>query len=119
MSLVRVARVLAVIAIVILLTLMIGPFGAAEAGAGISDKVGHVVAFWIIAGALAVLAPRWSLERIALVALTIGVGVEIVQGFVGRDADVLDVAADMVGIALACLTLAIMPTTRFRPKARA
>lgn len=119
MSLVHVARFLAVVAIAILLTLMIGPFGAAEAGVGISDKIGHVAAFWIIAGALAVLAPGWNLERLALVALIIGVGVEIVQGFVGRDADVLDVAADMVGIALACLTLAVMPSTRFRPKARA
>lgn len=118
MSLVHIARVFAVVAIAMLLTLMIGPFGSAEAGVGISDKIGHVVAFWIIAGSLAVLAPPWNLERIALVALSIGVGVEIVQGFVGRDADVLDVAADMVGIVLACLTLALMPPTRFRPKTR-
>ena len=118
MTLVRLIRALAVLAIAVLLSLMIGPFGSAEASVGISDKIGHVVAVWVIAGSLAVLAPRWSLERIALVALTIGVGVEIVQGFVGRDADVLDVAADMVGIALACLTLALMPSTRFRPKAR-
>ncbi len=117
MTLIRVARVLAILAILIPLILMIGPFGAAEASTGISDKIGHIIAFGVIAGALAVLTPRWTLGRIALAALAIGVGVEIVQGIVGRDADVMDVAADIVGISLACLALAHPPSTLLRPKA--
>ncbi len=117
MILLRMARVLAILAILIPLILMIGPFGGVEESTGISDKIGHVVAFAVIAVSLAVLAPRWSLWRIALTALAIGIGVEIVQGFVGRDADALDVAADIVGIALACLALALAPSTLLRPKA--
>ena len=117
MTVVRAAKGAAILSILILLTLMIGPFGGVEASTGISDKVGHVVAFAIIAGSVAVLAPGWNLWRVALAALAIGIGVEIVQGFVGRDPDVLDVAADIVGIALACAALALMPSTPFRTKA--
>ena len=117
MTLVRMARVLAVIAILIPLILMIGPFGAVEKSTGISDKIGHIGAFAVIAVSLALLVPRWSLWGIAGLSLAIGVGVEIIQGFVGRDADALDVVADAIGIAIACLLLAAMPSTPFRPKA--
>lgn len=113
------ARIVAILTILIPLTLMLGPFGAAEASTGVSDKIGHVIAFGVITGALAVLAPRWPLWRLVLTALVVGVAVEIIQGFVGRDADVMDVAADMVGIALAGLVLALVrSTTPLRINAR-
>ena len=114
---VRMARGAAILSILILLTLMIGPFGGLESSTGISDKIGHVAAFAVIAVSLAVLFPRWSLWLIAAASLATGVSIEIIQGFVGRDADALDVAADIVGIAMACLALGLAPSTPFRTKA--
>ncbi|HEY1224480.1 MAG TPA: VanZ family protein [Brevundimonas sp.] len=111
----RLLKLAAVAAILILLTLMLGPFGAAEARIG-SDKLGHIVAFAVIAGSLAVLRPRWSLPVIACAAFAIGVAVEIIQGLTGRDADIADVLADMAGIALATFVLMSSMAVRFRAR---
>ncbi len=111
----RLLKLAAVAAILILLTLMLGPFGAAEARIG-SDKLGHIVAFAVIAGSLAVLRPRWSLPVVACAAFAIGVAVEIIQGLTGRDADIADVFADMAGIALATFVLMSSMAMRFRAR---
>ncbi len=110
----RLLKLAAVAAILTLLVLMLGPFGGLEKSTGVSDKVGHVVAFGVITGSLAVLRPRWSLPLNAGAALAIGVGVEILQGLTGRDADIADVFADMAGIALATFVLMSDRTVRFR-----
>ena len=111
----RLLKLAAAAAILILLTLMLGPFGAAEARIG-SDKLGHIIAFAVIAGSLAILRPRWSLPVIACAAFAIGVAVEIIQGLTGRDADIADVFADMAGIALATFVLMSGMAMRFRAR---
>ena len=112
----RLLKLAAVAAILTLLVLMLGPFGGLEKSTGVSDKIGHVMAFAVIAGSLAILRPRWSLPVIACAALAIGVAVELIQGQVGRDTDVLDVVADMVGIALATFALMSGMAVRFRAR---
>lgn len=112
----RLLKLMAVAAILILLVLMLGPFGGLEKSTGLSDKIGHIIAFAVITGSLAVLRPRWSLPVIACAAFATGVAVEIIQGQVGRDADVMDVAADMVGIALATFALMSAMAVRFRAR---
>lgn len=112
----RLLKLAALAAILILLVLMLGPFGAAEAKTGVSDKAAHVVAFGVITGSLAILRPRWGLWLIAGGALAIGVAVEIIQGQVGRDADIADVIADMAGIALATFALMSAMGVRFRAR---
>lgn len=111
----RLLKLAAVTAILILLTLMLGPFGAAEARIG-SDKLGHIIAFAVIAGSLSVLRPRWSLPVVACAAFAIGVAVEIIQGLTGRDADIADILADMAGIALATFVLMSSMAMRFRAR---
>ncbi len=111
----RLLKPAAAAAVLILLGLMLGPFGEVEARIG-SDKVGHVIAFAVIAVSLAVLRPRWSLPVVAAAALAIGVAVEIIQGQTGRDADLFDVLADMVGIALATFALMSAMAVRFRAR---
>lgn len=108
-------KLAAAAAILILLVMMLGPFGAVEARIG-SDKLGHVVAFGVIAVSLAILRPRWGLWLIAGAALAVGVAVEIIQGLTGRDADIADVFADMTGIALATFVLMSGMAVRFRAR---
>jgi len=78
------------------------------------DKANHALAF----AALTVLAGRgWpGLRRslLVLIMLSAGVGVELVQGLpqVGRDADVWDVVADGVGIAIGLALLALTARRR-------
>lgn len=66
------------------------------------DKANHALAFlvWtILAGAG---WPKAGVLRLALAMLALGTAIELIQGLpaVGRDADVWDVVADMVGFGL-------------------
>jgi len=78
------------------------------------DKANHAAAFVV----LTLLAGRgWpELSRIALVLIMLaaGVGIELVQGLpvIGRDADVWDVVADMVGVAAGVAGLAWLSRRR-------
>lgn len=94
-------RLTAVALLVGLLTLMIGPFGAVEAGSGVSDKVGHFVAFGLFLWSFGVLFPRMPRLVAAVSVIALGAAVEVVQGFVGRDASWGDLIADAVGVAVA------------------
>ncbi len=96
------------------LTLMLGPFGGAEAASGISDKVAHFVAFGLILWSFGVLFPRLPRLAAAVLAVALGGSVEVVQGMVGRDADILDLVADTFGVAVALLLWAIW--RGFRPR---
>ena len=62
------------------------------------DKLNHWTAFFTLAFLAAHSFPRQSFWRIALGLVIYGIGIEIVQGFTGRDADVMDVVADSIGI---------------------
>ncbi|EMA36190.1 VanZ family protein [Halococcus hamelinensis] len=83
----------------------LGPFGLVGA-----DKYTHAFAYLCLGGALAfALAPgqRWvGVAALAVVVTSLyGGGIEVVQGFVGRDPSLLDWGADVlgaiVGVALA------------------
>lgn len=67
---------------------------------GTGDRFEHSTAWFVLTFTGYVLAPRRTLA-IPIFALAYGVFIELVQGQVGRDADVMDVAADAVGVAIA------------------
>jgi VanZ family protein len=69
---------------------------------GTGDSFEHSTAWFVLTLTGYVLAPRRAFA-IPAFALAYGVFIELVQGQVGRDADVRDVVADAVGIGLAVL----------------
>lgn len=66
------------------------------------DKANHAVAFltWTLLAGCG--WPRAGVARIAAVMLGLGIAIELIQWLpaIGRDADVWDVVADMVGFAM-------------------
>ena len=77
---------------------------------GISDKVEHAVAYALLAFWFASVMARRDFVYLALALLAFGGGIEIAQGLMGlgREADLLDLAADGVGI-VAGVVLAATP----------
>ncbi|MBA4805181.1 MAG: teicoplanin resistance protein VanZ [Brevundimonas sp.] len=110
----RLIRLLAVAVLLVSLTLMIGPFGNVEAGSGVSDKLAHFLVFGLILWSFGVLFPSMPRLWAAVLAVALGGAVEVVQGLVGRDADLLDLAADAAGIGVALLVWAAW--RGFRPR---
>lgn len=108
-------RVAAVIIPLVLFTLMLGPFGAVEQASLIWDKAAHFIAFGLILWSVGVLFRRLPRVWAALMVLASGAAVEVIQGFVGRDADWGDLLADALGIATALLLWAIW--RGFKPRA--
>ena len=90
-------RLAAAAVFVVLIALMVGPFGELEGETGIWDKGAHFVAFGVILLCFGALFPR--LPRLALAVGSVAVGglVEIVQGMTGRDASWGDLLADALG----------------------
>jgi len=107
-------RLTAVALLVVIIGLMVGPFQNVEAAANVWDKAAHFVAFGLILWSIGVLFRRLPRTLAALAALALGGAVEIVQGFVGRDASWGDLLADGLGILLALLLWAIW--RRFQPR---
>lgn len=68
------------------------------------DKAEHAVAWMVLTGLGLILSPRRP-RAIAGFALAFGALVEILQGLlpIGRDADILDLLADSVGVSAALL----------------
>jgi VanZ family protein len=64
-----------------------------------SDKVWHVLAFWIWAGVVALGWPSLGWRALAGAAL-VGATIELVQPLVGRQAELADLGADLLGAAL-------------------
>ncbi len=58
------------------------------------------------------LFPRLGLWRTAFVAIALGAGVEVVQGLTGRSANMFDLLADSLGVALASLTRLVIHRVR-------
>lgn len=111
----RLLRLTAVAILLVSLTLMIGPFGGAEAASGVWDKGAHFVVFGLILWSFGVLFRRLPRLAAAGLAIALGGAVEIIQGLVGRDASWGDLLADAMGVAAALLLWAIW--RRFRPRA--
>jgi len=107
-------RLAAIAVLAVSLTLMLGPFGGVEAASGVSDKVAHFVVFGLILWSFGVLFPRLPRLAAAVLAVALGGAVEVAQGLVGRDADVLDLVADAFGVAVALLLWVIW--RGFRPR---
>jgi VanZ family protein len=77
---------------------------------GISDKLEHAVAYLLLAFWFASVMARRDYPYLVLALLAFGGGIEIAQGLMGlgREADLLDLAADGVGV-LAGVALAATP----------
>jgi VanZ family protein len=78
------------------------------------DKLHHAAAFLLLTFLAGRGWTRLGWPGLALLTLAAGIGIELVQGLpaVGRDADVWDVVADMVGTAIGFIALG---ATRPRP----
>jgi VanZ family protein len=81
---------------------------------GISDKIEHAVAYLLLAFWFASVMARRDYVYLVLALLAFGGGIEIAQGLMGlgREADLLDLAADGVGV-LAGVALAVTPLGRW------
>lgn len=81
---------------------------------GISDKVEHTVAFLLLGFWFASVMTRGDLPYLVLALVAFGGGIEIAQGLMGlgREADVLDLAADGAG-SVAGVVLAATPLGRW------
>jgi hypothetical protein len=67
-----------------------------------SDKWHHVIAFAALTFPISVLRPMW-LWLAAPAFIAFGGAIEIIQPYVGRDCDILDWRADIVGVILVCV----------------
>ncbi len=65
------------------------------------DKAKHFIVFYTLSILAGLALPQSRLHRIGLVILAFGGAIEILQGFVGRDASWLDLLADACGISAA------------------
>ncbi len=101
-SLFTLALVLGVAAVVTYFT--VGPHFV-TADKLLDDKVQHALGFGAIIAPAAFLRPRW-LWVLAPAAIAFGGLVEVAQAYVGRDAELSDWAADIIGV-IAASTLAI------------
>lgn len=107
-------RAAAVVMPLVLFTLMLGPFGGVEEASLVWDKAAHFIAFGLILWSVGVLFRRLPRLWAAALVLASGAAVEVIQGFVGRDADWGDLLADALGIAAALLIWAVW--RGFRPR---
>lgn len=71
------------------------------------DKAGHFLSFYVLTLLFCLALPRTPRLTIAILLLTAGGAIEVVQGFVGRDADWKDGFANMLGIAAALVPMAL------------
>ena len=70
-----------------------------SAASQVSDKLLHMIAFMGLVLPCAVLTPR-LLKFVVPFAVTFGAAIEIIQPYVGREAEFLDFVADSVGIGI-------------------
>jgi VanZ family protein len=101
-------RLAAVIAAMVLAWLAFRPSTGADVGLP-WDKANHCFAFLVLTVLTGCGWSRLTAWRMAAVMLAAGIAIELVQGLpaVGRDADVWDVVADMVGFALGWRVLVV------------
>lgn len=92
------------------LLLSLGPGVFPDPGAGLPDRLSHASAYAVLSMALFAAmdpasGPRRNLRLVVVSAALVGAGalIEVIQGFMGRDADAFDAIANTVGIAVALL----------------
>lgn len=94
---IRALRLAAWVVTVAILALTLSPAALApQTGIDHADKVFHAVAFFVWA-LLVTGGWRWPGWLIVVVAAVFGGAIEIVQPLSGRDAELADMAADLVG----------------------
>ena len=96
-------RLALVVGLPVGLLLMLGPFQGAEHVFRLNDKAAHAIAFGCATLVLFVAMPRSRRGELALAVLALGALAEVVQGVVGRDADIFDLGADLAGIGVVYL----------------
>jgi VanZ family protein len=94
----RAASAALLAALVIACLVPMGPVLGPESGN--LDKVGHFVAYLVLAGWFAGLYPRPRYGRIALALALLGLAIEVLQQLMGlgREGDPLDLMANLAGI---------------------
>ena len=113
----RIARVVFVVVCLVSGFMLFSPASQVPTEVPLSDKVVHALIFFSLAvtAAASRLAPIW----VSSLALVFYAGAsEVLQGLlpIGRDGDVVDFAADLVGLFLALAVIALaMSFTRARP----
>jgi len=107
-------RLAGALVLVVLLALMLAPGGTIDPEGLIWDKAAHFIAFGLILWSLGVLFRRLPRTWAALIAIAIGGGVEVLQGYIGRDPSWGDFLADILGVATALLIWAVW--RGFRPR---
>jgi VanZ family protein len=110
----RFARIALVVAAIGAFTLAILP--TAPGPENMNDKVNHAFAFFVLSGLAYAGWPRAGAVRIFVLLTAFGGLIEIVQGLdlIGRDADIYDLFADMVGIVIGLVTARLV--LRFAPE---
>ena len=98
--------------IVVILLLSLAPLPAPPIDVEQGDKIGHALAYFALMGWYAQLfdARRALLWRAAAF-VALGGAIELIQHYVNRDAEWLDLGADALGVALG-LALAFTPRAR-------
>ncbi len=79
------------------------------------DKANHVLAFFALGVLLCLGWPRFRVIWVVLALLALGIMIEVLQHFTGRDAAFGDVVADAIGFTLAIMATQILhlyPETR-------
>ena len=107
-------RLAGAVVMTVLLALMVGPYQNIESASRIWDKAAHFIAFGLILWSLGVLFRRLPRTWAAMIAITIGGAVEVVQRFTGRDPSWGDFLADILGVAAALGVWALW--RGFRPR---
>jgi VanZ family protein len=98
---VAICRTLLAAGLLLVGTLLFGPFQGAEAVFYLTDKQAHVLAFFALTTLSLAAAPRIRRGDLALVIVALAGATEIAQACVGRDGNVADMAADSIGVLLA------------------
>lgn len=96
-------RLIGAAVFLVLMALMLAPGGTVDSGGLIWDKAAHFIAFGLILWSLGVLFRRLPRTWAALLAIAIGAGGEVVQGYIGRDPSWGDLLADALGVLTALL----------------
>ena len=109
-------RATAFVTLIAIMVLLLGPATPVELDPAYpsGDKIAHFVAFGALLWTFGVLAPEQRRLVLALIAVLAGGLIEIIQGWTGRDAEWLDFAADVAGVATALGVWAIW--RNFQPR---
>lgn len=107
-------RLVGAVVLLVLIALMLAPGGTIDSRELIWDKAAHFIAFGLILWSLGVLFRRLPRTWAALLAITLGAAVEVVQGYIGRDPSWGDLLADVLGVATALLIWVVW--RGFRPR---